>query len=132
MTPRSMLDTDIISYAMRGEGRAAERILSQETTDLCMSAVTLADLRYGATLVRSARFHRFLDAFGKAVSVMPFDEDCVTEFARIMTELTRRGTPIGDFDVLIAAHAVTLDVTLVTNDTKHFTRVRGLRVENWL
>lgn len=63
---------------------------------------------------------------------MPFDEACAAEYGAIASELAARGALIGDFDVLIAAHAITLELTLVTNNVKHFNRVRGLNVENWL
>lgn len=132
MKPRYMLDTDTLSYAMRGEGRAAERVVAHTPADMCLSVIALGELRHGAMLVGSKKFHRFLDAFTRAVPVMPFDEACVVEFARIATELTKAGKRIGDFDLLIAAHALTLDVTLVTNNVKHFSRVRGLRLETWL
>lgn len=132
MKPRWMLDTDTLSYAIRGEGQAAERVLSRVPTDLCLSVIALGELRHGAMLVDSKKFHRFLDAFTRAVPIMKFDEACVVEFARIATELTKAGKRIGDFDMLIAAHAVALDLTLVTTNTKHFSRVRGLRLENWL
>jgi tRNA(fMet)-specific endonuclease VapC len=63
--------------------------------------------------------------------VVPFDETCAAEFGAVASELADRGSPIGEFDALIAAHAIVLEVTLVTNNVKHFNRIRGLKVENW-
>lgn len=62
---------------------------------------------------------------------MHFDEACATQFGLIASELAERGASIGEFDVLIAAHAMTLNVTLVTNNVKHFSRIHALKVENW-
>ena len=96
-----------------------------------MSAITVAELRYGASRRSSRKLHDLIDAFASDISVMPFDETCASNFGAIASELASRGTPVGDFDVLIAAHAMALEATLVTNNVKHFARVRGLHVENW-
>jgi len=72
-----------------------------------------------------------IDTFASAVEVESFDEAAAAEFGRIGSMLAERGTPIGEFDVLIAAHAVTLRCTLVTNNVRHFSKVPGLSVENW-
>ena len=126
-----LLDTDTISYALRGEGRVAERITAHKPSELCMSAITLAELRYGADRKGSRRLHDLIDTFAAAVEILDFGEDAAMEFGRIGTILAERGTPIGEFDVLIAAHAASLRCTLVTNNIRHFSRVPGLAVENW-
>jgi tRNA(fMet)-specific endonuclease VapC len=126
-----MLDTDIISFWLRGNSRVHKAVESHPTRTMCLSAVTLAELRYGATLNDSAKIHHSIDDFTAVISVVPFDEACTHEFGRIATMLRLRGTPIGDLDTMIAAHATTLDLTLVTNNVRHFTRVDGLRIENW-
>lgn len=127
-----MLDTDSVSFALRGEGRVAQMILEHRPSELCVSAITLAELRFGAARRKSSRLDALIDAFVSNVAVMPFDGECAATFGRISSELAAKGTPIGEFDVLIAAHAIALDLTLVTNNTKHFKRVRGLRTDNWL
>ena len=127
-----MLDTDSVSYAIRGQGQVIERVVQHRTADLCISAVTLAELRYGADLLQSNRLHALIDRFIRPIQVMPFDDSCTKVYGAVASELTRRGVPIGDLDALIAAHALTIDATLVTNNVKHFARVAGLRVENWL
>ena len=73
-----------------------------------------------------------IDGFLADVIVMPFDRSCAETYGKIAYDLATRGIRIGDLDALIAAHALTLDLTLVTNNLKHFNRVRGLSVENWL
>ncbi|HEX7151268.1 MAG TPA: PIN domain-containing protein [Thermoanaerobaculia bacterium] len=126
-----MLDTDSVSYALRGQGKVGSRILEHRPSELCVSAITVAELRYGASRRDSAKLHQLIDTFIANVAVMPFDDDCAGQFGTIAATLAERGSPIGDFDVLIAAHAVAAEATLVTNNVKHFARVDGLHVENW-
>jgi tRNA(fMet)-specific endonuclease VapC len=80
---------------------------------------------------RARKLHALIDTFATAVEVAAFDAEAAAEFGRIGNVLAERGTPIGEFDVLIAAHAVALRCTLVSNNTRHFSRVPGLSVENW-
>lgn len=74
---------------------------------------------------------RLISTFAEAVAVVPFDQPAADHFAAVAASLTRRGGPIGTFDTLMAAHALSLGVTFVTNNTKHFGRVVGLKTENW-
>jgi tRNA(fMet)-specific endonuclease VapC len=126
-----LLDTDTVSYALRGEGEVASRIRARKPSEISMSAITLAELRYGADRKRSRRLHSLIDTFAAAIEVIPFDENAAMEFGRIGNILAERGTPIGDFDVLIAAHAIALRCTLVTSNARRFLKVPGLTVENW-
>lgn len=128
---RFVLDTDSVSYALRGEGNVGDRIRAHRPSELCVSAITLAELRFGADRKRSKRLHALIDAFIQDVEVAAFDDAAAVAFGRLGNILAERGTPIGDFDVLIAAHAVTLGCVLVSNNIKHFSKVPGLRVENW-
>ncbi len=126
-----MLDTDTVSFALRGLGRVGAQLLERAPSEVCISAVTLAELRYGADHRQSKKLHGLIDTFTASVVVMPFDEAAATAFGNTAAELTRAGTPIGELDTMIAAHALSLDLTLVTNNTKHFRRVSRLRIENW-
>jgi tRNA(fMet)-specific endonuclease VapC len=128
---RYLLDTDTVSYALRGEGEVAARITARKPSEICISAISLAELRYGADRKGSRKLHALIDTFSSAVEVMAFDDQAALEFGRIGSALAERGTPIGDFDVLVAAHAVSQRCTLVTNNTRHFSKVPGLAVENW-
>jgi tRNA(fMet)-specific endonuclease VapC len=116
---------------LRGLGGAGDRIRTRQPSELCISAITLAELRYGADRKRARRLHALIDAVAAAVEVAAFDAEAAAEFGRIGNLLAERGTPIGEFDVLIAAHAVALRCTLVSNNVRHFARVPGLSVENW-
>jgi tRNA(fMet)-specific endonuclease VapC len=129
---RYLLDTDSVSYALRGQGDVGERIKKQRPSELCISAITVAELRFGADRTGSRKLHGLIDVFASALEVAPFDDVAAAEFGRIASLLAERGTPIGEFGVLIAAHAVALRCTLVTNNARHFAKVPGLSLENWL
>ena len=127
-----ILDTDTVSYAFRDIGRVASRIKEHTPSGICISAITLAELRFGASQKRSKRIHGLIDAFVSQVPVMAFDDAAATRFGEIAADLAESGTQIGDLDAMIAAHALDLDATLITNNVRHFRRVKGLRVETWV
>jgi tRNA(fMet)-specific endonuclease VapC len=131
LEPVYMLDTDIASFAMRGYGNVSVRLVERKPAEICISALTLAELRHGADL-RSHKLHKLIDSFLTGVAVAPFDASAAARYGKVSSVLVKQGTPIGSFDALIAAHALALDVTLVTNNTKHFGRVAGLRLDNWV
>src|SRR5262245_7613160 len=120
--PAFMLDTDTVSYALRGQGRVSERLLEHKPPEVCVSSLTLAELRYGAEVRRSRRLHRLIDTFVETVEVAGFDRNAADRFGALGALLARRGVPIGPLDTLIAAHALALGLTLVTNNEKHFAR----------
>ena len=127
-----MLDTDTVSYALRGIGAVGERLLAMRPSSVAVSALTVAELRFGADHRKSKRLHRLIDTFCAGVMVLAFDEAAAARFGIVGAALAVRGEPIGQIDTLIAAHALAEDLTLVTNNIKHYSRVPGLRTENWL
>src|SRR2546422_3823048 len=127
-----MLDTDTVSFALRGQGRVAARLLEHRPSELCISSITLAELRYGAEARRSRMLHRLISTFVEPIEVMSFDPSAAGRFGGVAAALARRGQPIGTFDTLVAAHALSLGLTFVTNNTRHFRRVPGLATENWV
>jgi tRNA(fMet)-specific endonuclease VapC len=131
MTRRYMLDTDTVSYALRGVGDVEAKLLARTPSEVCISAITLGELRYGANRRKSKKLHGMIDVFSSLVAVMPFDENAAAVFGATAAELSVAGTPIGQLDTMIAAHAMALDLTLVTNNTKHFGLVPRLRIESW-
>jgi tRNA(fMet)-specific endonuclease VapC len=130
--PGFMLDTDTVSFALRGRGQVATHLLDHRPSEICISSITLAELRYGADMKRSRKLHGLIDTFVEAITVLPFDRTAADRFGPVATALAGQRTPIGEFDTLIAAHALAVRLTLVTNNTKHFARVAGLRTENWI
>lgn len=130
--PTYMLDTDTVSYALRGHGRVGARILEHRPSELCISSITLAELRYGAELKGSEKLHRLIHAFVSDFPLVPLDAAAADTFGTVAARLARGGTPIGPLDTLLAAHALSLGLTLVTNNARHFERVDGLRMESWV
>jgi tRNA(fMet)-specific endonuclease VapC len=126
-----MLDTDTVSFALRGLGQVASRLQSHKRSELCLSAITVAELRFGADKRNSRRIHRAIDAFLSGVDVLSFDAAAAAKFGIVGSALATSGVPIGQMDTLIAAHALSVNATLVTNNEKHFTKVSGLKIENW-
>jgi tRNA(fMet)-specific endonuclease VapC len=131
MTPGFMLDTDTVSWALRGQGAVSAHVLEHRPSQLCISSITLAELRYGADAKGSRRLHGLITTFVAAVTVLPFDQAAADQFGPVGAALAKRGEPIGTFDTLIAAHALSSGVTLVTNSMKHFQRVPRLKLANW-
>jgi len=129
---RYLLDADTVSYALRGQGQVAARILQHPPSDLCISSITLAELGFGAESKRSQKLRRAIRSFVNDVAVVPFDELAAERFAVAAAGLAKEGTPIGVLDTLVAAQALSLGLTVVTNNTRHFGRVPGLKFENWL
>lgn len=126
-----LLDTDTVSFALRGEGDVAEVLLSRKPSQLAVSSLTVGELRFGAEKRKSKKLHGLIDSFLTGIGVVAFDLDAANHFGKLCAQLARRGTPIGIVDTMIASHALALGRVLVTNNTRHFTKVAGLSVENW-
>ena len=128
-----LLDTNIISDLIRNpSGAAAQRIEQLGAKGICTSIVVAAELRYGCAKKGSPRLLEKVDAVLRTIPVVALDLPADTDYGRIRAELEAAGQPIGGNDLLIAAHALALGLTLVTNNTREFARIRGLKVENWL
>ena len=130
---RYMLDTDICSYVMkRSHPVLLERICSVPLSDQAVSVVTMAELLYGAKLsTQPKRARDAFNAFIRHVEVIDWSAEAAEHYADIRANLKRRGEMIGANDLLIAAHARSLKAVLVTNNVREFSRVKGLKVENW-
>jgi len=126
-----LLDTDTVSYALRGAEGVAERILEHTPSELAISAITLSELTFGAQRRKSRRLLRLIEGFVHDVAVLPYDEAAAHAYGKLATQLMERGTPIGTNDAMIAAHAIAAERTLVSNNLRHFRKVRGLHVETW-
>ena len=128
-----MLDTNIIAYAKNNRPESVlKRLMQYRPEDICISSITLAELEYGVFNSAKPRQNQLaLMVFLASIIVVPFDSDAAIEYGIIRADLKKRGTPIGANDLLIAAHAKSLDLTLVTNNTREFERVEGLRLEDW-
>ena len=130
---RVLLDTNIVSDLMRNpRGRARQRIEERASGDAAISIVTLAELRFGVAKTQSLRLGIILEELAEIITVLPLEEPVDRRYAELRVHLERIGRPIGPNDMLIAAHAIVLDRVLITANTREFTRVPGLKVENWL
>lgn len=127
-----MLDTDTASYIIKGKSPAIDAHLrTLKVRQVCISAVTRAELRFGVQLSRSHRLTAEVERFLSGIYTLPWDEAAADRFAEVRADLERTGTPIGIMDTLIAAHAKAIQATLVTNNVKHFRLVKDLPIENW-
>jgi len=127
-----LLDTDICIDIIRGQPKAvAERFRRLRSGDVGISSIALAELAFGAAHGKSPRNRARLETFIAPLSIVDFGQEAALVYGDVRADLYGRGTPIGPIDMLIAAHALALDVTLVTNNEREFKRVPGLRVENW-
>jgi tRNA(fMet)-specific endonuclease VapC len=131
--PRYMLDTDTCSYIMkRSNDSVLKRLRKIPVDDVCISVITKSELLFGIEISpRRQHDEAALDAFLRYVEVLDFPEVAASHYARIRADLKLRGQMIGANDLFIAAHARSLGLTLVTNNTDEFTRIRSLKVENW-
>jgi tRNA(fMet)-specific endonuclease VapC len=130
---KAMLDTDICIYIIKRRPQSVlDRFSAFPVGDIGISSITLAELEYGAAKSAQPRKNReALEEFASPLDIAAFDRDAAEAYGRIRAALERKGLPIGAMDMLIAAHALSLSVSLVTNNETEFRRVSGLRVENW-
>lgn len=127
-----MLDTNIVIYTMKNRPDHMKRVFNQHHGQMCISAITLGELVFGAE--HSQQVERNLIDIEKMVSrldVLPFGDKAAYHFGQVRAELYSIGKPIGPYDMMIAGHARSSGLKLVTNNLKEFERVQGLQVENW-
>jgi tRNA(fMet)-specific endonuclease VapC len=128
-----MLDTDISSYIMnRASASAIRQLEAAAVGDVCISSIARSELAYGVEVSpRRGKDQNALDILLRHIDVLDYPSDAALHYAEIRAFLKARGTIIGANDLLIAAHARCLSLTLVTNNTREFGRVPGLKIENW-
>jgi tRNA(fMet)-specific endonuclease VapC len=128
-----MLDTDISSYIMkRSHDSVLKRLQTVPVGDVSISAITKSELMYGVEVSpRKQQDRMALDAYLKHVEVLDYPDEAALHYGQIRAALKVAGNLIGANDLLIAAHARSLGFTLVTNNTREFSRVQGLKLENW-
>jgi len=131
---RYMLDTDICSYVIRERPlEVFEQFKKVDVKQLCISTVTYAELIYGVEHSSSRKINRpIIDDFVRHLDIITWDEDAAEHYGKIRAFLRAEGNIIGSMDVMIAAHARSQNMILITNNDKHFKRVPKLRVENWV
>ena len=127
-----MLDTNILIYTIKNRPEKVRCAFKKHSDYLSMSSVTLGELIYGAERsTQVARNLQDIEGLAARMDVLSFDQQAATHFGQVRAELTKKGKPIGPYDSMIAGHARSLGLILVTNNMREFKRVPGLRVENW-
>lgn len=128
-----MLDTNMCVFAMKQTGNVIDNLLKHEPEDICISSITYAELVYGVEKSQSKDRNRLaLTLFLSDIQIIPYDDRAAQEYGCIRANLQQKGTPIGPMDMLIASHAKALGVIVITNNTREFERVDGLKLEDWL
>lgn len=131
--PAYMLDTDISSYLIRENPREwVDAFISHEKKGICISSVTYAELFFGLQNHYSERLHKKINQLVSLVEIVDWTSSAALKYADIKYHLKKSGTPIGNMDMLIAASAISLNASLVTNNKKHFSVVPGLKIADWI
>jgi tRNA(fMet)-specific endonuclease VapC len=132
MPNQYLLDTNISSYLIKGNVPAVRLRLNRiPISQISISAVTEGELRYGvARLPGATKLRRNVEEFLRLVTVLPWDSAAALHYGNLRAELEKLGQPIGNFDMLIGAHALAVGAVLVTSDLV-FSRIKNLKVENW-
>ena len=129
---RYMLDTNMCIYAQKKNPAVLEKIKENWENGLYISSITLAELEYGVKYSSVPEKNAIaLMKFLSIVEVLPFDADAAIEYGDICASLRKKGTPIGNMDMLISAHARSENLTLITHNTREFERVDGLMLDDW-
>jgi tRNA(fMet)-specific endonuclease VapC len=129
-----MLDTDMASYVIKGRSPIIEEKLSSMLpSKVCVSVMTRAELLYGLKrLPQDHRLHIGVRQFLKMVRALPWEADAADYYANIRHQLVTSGQLLGEMDMMIAAHSLAVAAVLVTNNTRHFERIPGLILANWI
>jgi tRNA(fMet)-specific endonuclease VapC len=127
-----LLDTNICIYIINTKpAKVLARFKQYRLGEVGLCSVVAAELAFGVAKSGSTRNRQALEMFLAPLSILPFDEAAVWTYADLRAALERKGSPIGSLDTLIAAHALSLGATLVTNNTREFAKVPGLLLDNW-
>ena len=132
---RYLLDTNIVSYFAKGiSASLVQRMhVGLDAQDIAISAITRAELRYGVEMMdKFDKRRRRIDLLLKELPALPWGDEAADEFGRLKASLRRNGTPVGDFDTQIAAHALAENLILVTHNTRPFERIPGLKLADWM
>lgn len=127
-----MLDTDICSYVLQTKSEKLAKKFESEFGRIAISQIVLAELRFGADnhQNKTQELHELIDDFVARLEIIPWAASL--EYGKLRAHLKSSGTPIGNLDMLIAAHVLNQDAIMVTNNKKHFGKVPELKIENWL
>jgi tRNA(fMet)-specific endonuclease VapC len=126
-----MLDTDISSYIIKRRPSSLVEKFEKHGETLCISVITAAELRLGAEKAARPKLTELVEAYLDRLAILDWTNEATRHYARIRSLLERSGKPIGNVDLLIASHALSLEMTVVTNNLKHFSNVPDFKVDVW-
>jgi len=128
-----MLDTNICIYIIKAKPKKVlDKFHPLDIGDVCISSITLAELQYGVEKSKHKERNKLaLAAFLSSIEILPFSEHAAAEYSKIRADLEKQGNIIGAYDLMIGAHALSENITLVTNNTREFKRIENLSLENW-
>lgn len=127
-----MLDTNMCIYAQKNIPQVIEKMKNNFQYGVAISSITLAELEFGVQASANVEKNTIaLYKFLSIVEILDFDSSAATEYGKIRADLKKKGTPIGNMDMLIAAHAKSENLIVVTHNTREFERVEGLQLEDW-
>ncbi|MEE8056622.1 MAG: tRNA(fMet)-specific endonuclease VapC [Pseudomonadales bacterium] len=128
-----MLDTNIVIYTIKNRPKATREAFEAHYGQMCISTVTLMELIYGAEKSSNPeRNLRDIEGFAARLDVLSYDDEAASHSGQLRAELAKAGKPIGPYDQMIAGHARSRGLVLVTNNGREFERVPGLRLDNWI
>ena len=129
-----LLDTNICIYIIKqNPASVVKKFATLTLGNIGISSITFAELMYGVEKSQHRNTNKLaLEEFALPLEIIPFDENAAAQYGTIRSSLEKRGTPIGALDFLIAAHALSIKATLITNNKKEFERVPNLKAENWI
>jgi tRNA(fMet)-specific endonuclease VapC len=126
-----LLDRNLVIHYLKGVEPATSRIKGANPAQVALPSVVVYELEYGTLKTASSKRRRIVETIIAALNHVPFDRDAARESARIRHDLEKRGQVLGPMDLMIAGTVLSRGATLVTNNTKEFSRVKGLRLEDW-
>ncbi|MBE9170378.1 type II toxin-antitoxin system VapC family toxin [Pleurocapsales cyanobacterium LEGE 06147] len=127
-----LLDTDICIYWLKGRNEVREKINQLDQSEIAICSITVSELYFGA--YNSSKIEKNLitaETFIQSLPVISLSNETLKKFGQLKAKLRQAGTPVADFDLLIASVAITEDLILVTNNIRHYQRIVGLKLENW-
>lgn len=127
-----LLDTDICIYWLKGKSIVRTKVEQVDWSDIAICVITATELYFGA--YNSHKIEQNLktaENFIQSITVLPLSNNTLKKFGQLKAQLRKAGTPVADFDLLIASVAISKNLILVTNNTRHYQRITGLKLENW-
>ena len=126
-----MLDTDTVSLMVRNNHSVIENLVKHEDDEICISAISYAELFYGLEKKGSEKLFAEVSKILGKLSIVNFDDSQSELYGKIRVQLEKSGNSLGDMDLLIAAAALSQDAVLVSHNTKHFSKIKGIKIEDW-